>query len=93
MAEQLRQLVQAQAVRDKHVPSEPAHKDKLLERKLQAQAHREASKQEKQEKKAAKEEERLAKAAAERLDRAYFHPDSKRAAKDERVRCCLVLID
>jgi hypothetical protein len=31
-------------------------------------------------------QERLAKAAAERLDRAYFHPDSKRAAKDERVR-------
>jgi hypothetical protein len=31
-------------------------------------------------------QERLAKAATERLDRAYFHPDSKRHAKDERVR-------
>jgi hypothetical protein len=30
-------------------------------------------------------QERLAKAAAERIDRAYFHPDSKRHAKDERV--------
>jgi hypothetical protein len=29
-------------------------------------------------------QERLAQAAAERLDRKYFHPDCKRAARDER---------
>ena len=30
--------------------------------------------------------ERLAKSAAERLERAYFHPDAKRTHKEERVR-------
>lgn len=31
-------------------------------------------------------QERLAKAAVERMDRALFKPDSKRAHKEERVR-------
>ncbi|GBF94763.1 hypothetical protein Rsub_07646 [Raphidocelis subcapitata] len=82
--EQLKELMKAQAVREKHLPAEAPHKDKLEQRKLAERAVKEAAKAERDKQKATKEEERLAKATAERLDRAYFHPDCKRAARDER---------
>ncbi|KIZ07163.1 hypothetical protein MNEG_0792 [Monoraphidium neglectum] len=82
--EQLKQLVAAQAVRNKHLPKEATHKDKLEQTKLAERAQKEAAKAEREKHKVEKEEERLAKAAAERIDRAYFHPDSKRTQKDER---------
>ncbi|KAI8467708.1 MAG: hypothetical protein J3K34DRAFT_30718 [Monoraphidium minutum] len=81
--QQLKDLVAAQAVRNKHV-QEPPHKDKLEQTKLAERAHKEASKAEREKHKADKEEERLAKAAAERMERAYFHPDAKRTQKEER---------
>lgn len=71
---------------NKHTPSDLAAADKLEQRKLAERAHKEAAKAERTKHKEDKEEERRATSAAARLGRAFFHPDSKRTHKEERVR-------